>query len=142
VTTPTTPGEPFVTPSATYASLRARCRRPSRWCTPSREFVTGPASAAGASSVTPQNDATHVYPSSCSAHARPRSSQTLDLVAPRPRHQRLCDLRALTAFESSVASPRALESSRAGSDVMHWVERDVLSVSLSCQYLFFLYFHC
>ncbi|KAJ7919196.1 hypothetical protein B0H13DRAFT_2320611 [Mycena leptocephala] len=60
VTTPTTTGEPFAMPSATYARLRARCRRPSRRRTPSREFVTRPASAAGASSVTPQNDAAHV----------------------------------------------------------------------------------
>ncbi|KAJ7898473.1 hypothetical protein B0H13DRAFT_2275683 [Mycena leptocephala] len=39
---------------------------------------------------------------------------------------RLGALRALTAFESSAASPRALGSSGAGSDAMHWVERDVL----------------
>ncbi|KAJ7926400.1 hypothetical protein B0H13DRAFT_1862234 [Mycena leptocephala] len=93
VTTPTTPGEPFAAPSPTYARLRARRRRPSRRRTPSREFVTCPASAAVASS-------------------------------------RLGALRALTAFESSAASPRALGSSGAGSDAMHWVERDVLSLPM------------
>ncbi|KAJ6610282.1 hypothetical protein B0H10DRAFT_2193483 [Mycena sp. CBHHK59/15] len=60
VTTPKTLGEPFATPLATYARLRAPHRRPSRRRTPSREFVTRPASAAGASSGTPQNDAAHV----------------------------------------------------------------------------------
>jgi hypothetical protein len=60
VMTPTTTGEPFGTPSATYARLRARRRRPSLRRTPSREFVTRSASAAGASSVTPQNDAAHM----------------------------------------------------------------------------------
>ncbi|KAJ7921843.1 hypothetical protein B0H13DRAFT_2267686 [Mycena leptocephala] len=93
VTTPTTPGEPFAAPSPTYARLRARRRRPSRRRTPSREFVTCPASAAVASS-------------------------------------RLGALRALTAFKSSAASPRALGSSGAGSDAMHWVERDVLSLPM------------
>ncbi|KAJ7453520.1 hypothetical protein FB451DRAFT_1519947 [Mycena latifolia] len=83
VTTPTTTGEPFGTPSATYARLRARRRRPSRRRTPSREFVTRPASAAA-------------YPSSRPARVRPRPSQTLDLVAPGPRHQWLGALRALS----------------------------------------------
>ncbi|KAJ6577989.1 hypothetical protein B0H19DRAFT_1062546 [Mycena capillaripes] len=59
VTTPTTPGESFTTPMATYTRLRAPRRRPSRRRTPGREFVTRPVSAAGASSVTPQNDAAH-----------------------------------------------------------------------------------
>ncbi|KAJ6600236.1 hypothetical protein B0H10DRAFT_2441135 [Mycena sp. CBHHK59/15] len=60
VTTPKTLGEPFATPLATYARLGAPRRRPSRRRTPSREFVTRPASTAGASSGTPQNDAAHV----------------------------------------------------------------------------------
>jgi hypothetical protein len=65
VTTPTISGETLAMPSATYARLRARRRRPSRRRTPSREFVTRPASAADASSVTPQNDAAdvqHIFP--------------------------------------------------------------------------------
>ncbi|KAJ7252856.1 hypothetical protein C8J57DRAFT_1519646 [Mycena rebaudengoi] len=85
-------------------ALRARRRRPSRWRTPSRQFVTCPA----------------ISVFTLRSRARPRSSQTLDLVAPGPRHQRLGALRALTAFGSSGA----------GSDAMHWVERDVLSLPM------------
>ncbi|KAJ7909437.1 hypothetical protein B0H13DRAFT_2330379 [Mycena leptocephala] len=55
VTTPAISGETLAMPSATYARLRARRRRPSRRRTPSCEFATRPASAAGASLVTPQN---------------------------------------------------------------------------------------
>ncbi|KAJ7234847.1 hypothetical protein C8J57DRAFT_1531353 [Mycena rebaudengoi] len=59
VTAPETPGELVATPEATCAHLRVRRRRPSRRSTPSHEFVTRPASAAGASLVAPQPDATH-----------------------------------------------------------------------------------
>ncbi|KAJ7893009.1 hypothetical protein B0H13DRAFT_2665549, partial [Mycena leptocephala] len=107
VMTPTTTGEPFGTPSATYARLRARRRRPSLRRTPSREFVTRSASAAGASSVTPQNDAAHM--------------QHIYLHAPLA-----CDLGHL---KHSILSRRDLVIS-AGSDAMHWVERDVLSLPM------------
>ncbi|KAJ7121720.1 hypothetical protein C8R44DRAFT_877097 [Mycena epipterygia] len=92
VTTPTTPGEPFAMPLAIYARLRARRRRPSRRRTPSRELVTRSALAAGASSVTPQNDAANVQhlfltlrsraPSAIS-NARSCRAGTLSSVAPR-----------------------------------------------------------
>ncbi|KAJ7851342.1 hypothetical protein B0H13DRAFT_2360183 [Mycena leptocephala] len=44
----------------------------------------------------------------------------------RIHDQRLGALRALTAFESSAASPRPSDES----DAMHWVERGVLSLPM------------
>ncbi|KAJ7926107.1 hypothetical protein B0H13DRAFT_2313912 [Mycena leptocephala] len=97
-------------------------------CTTTREFVTCPASAAGASLVTPQNDAAHVR------HVVPHAPLALDLshlksstVTPGPRPQRLGALWASTAFKSSAASPRGLESSSAGANVTHWLEERVIA---------------
>ncbi|KAJ7830672.1 hypothetical protein B0H13DRAFT_1915825 [Mycena leptocephala] len=95
---------------------------------PSREFVTCPASAAGASLVTPQNDAAHVR------HVVPHAPLALNLshlkrstVTPGPRPQRLGAFWASTAFKSSAASPRGLESSSAGANVTHWFEERVIA---------------